>query len=692
MRIELVSTGTELLLGTTRNTHGTWVGQRLFKLGMRLERHVTVPDGEAVKEAIREGMERAGVLLVTGGLGPTSDDLTREALGEVLGVRMVENEAALGEIEDFFAQRGRRMAAGNRKQAMAPEGATVLPNPNGTAPGVFAPAELSGKRNCAVFLLPGPPGEMYPMFEAEVVPRLKELPGRRRTPEIVELKFVGIGESDFHEAIDAELGEVEGLEVGYCARLGEVDLRLIGSREATAAGREIAERAFGRELVSDDGSSLEATVVKLLRRQGKTMAIAESCTGGLIGHRLTNVPGASEVMGYGFVTYADKAKCALLGVREEDLAAHGAVSEPVARQMAEEALRVAEADVAVAVTGIAGPSGGSDEKPVGTVFLAVARKDGATEVVRQMHPRERESFKWIVSQAALNMVRVAQVSNLRESAGSFSRRQGEEGSAGKSGSSGRSSSNHCEAAGVKRDAEPGARRPEGTARRPGEWAKPVFRPFGDDEEVRKRRRRLPHWDLPGATQFVTFRLSDSIPREGLERWESERAEWLAMRGIDLQRKGEPAPVDELTPEHRREYMQRFGDWFLDELDRGHGECVLRDPANAEIVVEALRFFDGQRYDLGDFVIMPNHVHLLVVLRDDNRLAEVLHSWKRHAARQINARMGRAGQLWQTERFDHIVRSRQQLERLRDYIEYNPVKANLKEGEYLHERREWVCEG
>jgi nicotinamide-nucleotide amidase len=407
MRIELLTTGTELMLGTTQNTHGAWIGQRLFALGLRVDRQITVPDGPPVVESIRLGIEDGDVLIVTGGLGPTSDDLTREALSEVLGVEMIEDEGALRTMEEFFASRGRRMAEGNRKQAVALVGADILPNPNGTAPGLYVPPRMSGEHHCAVFLLPGPPREMYPMFDAEVVPRLEALAGIEEPPEMLELKFVGIGESDFHQEVDAQLEAIAGLEHGYCARLGEVDLRLIGSAEAVTEARTIVEDAFARQLVSSDGAILEEVVVRLLKEQGKSVATAESCTGGLVAARLTDVSGASEVFRYGFVTYANEAKRDLLGVNWEDLLEHGAVSEPVARQMAEGALRVGEAEVAVSVTGIAGPTGGTESKPVGTVFLGMAVKGEETKVLKQFHPWEREAFKRQVSQAALNLVRGA---------------------------------------------------------------------------------------------------------------------------------------------------------------------------------------------------------------------------------------------------------------------------------------------
>ncbi len=406
MQIELLTTGTELLLGTTQNTHGAWIGQRLLRVGLRVSRQITVPDGEAVGRAMRIGLEDGEALIVTGGLGPTSDDLTREALAEVLGLEMIEDEAAMRAIEEFFARRQRVMAEANRKQAQAPVGADILNNPNGTAPGLYLPPRLSGSFNCAVFLLPGPPRELYPMFEAEVVPRLKALSGIEKVPEFLELKFAGIGESDFHQGIDDMLEAIPGLEHGYCARPGEVDLRLMGSAASIREAGEIVRGIFGDELVSDDGANLEDVVVELLAKRGRTLAIAESCTGGLISSRITDVAGSSEVFRYGFVTYANEAKQELVGVSQDALRSYGAVSSPVARQMAEGALKAGEADIAVAVTGIAGPAGGSEEKPVGTVFLGLAERGRETQVYQQFHPWARAAFKRQVSQSALNLVRL----------------------------------------------------------------------------------------------------------------------------------------------------------------------------------------------------------------------------------------------------------------------------------------------
>jgi nicotinamide-nucleotide amidase len=405
VRIELLNTGTELLLGNTLNTHGAWCGRELFKLGLRVARQTTVPDGPAIRDALAEILPRADAVIVTGGLGPTSDDLTREITAEVLGLELRTDAAALRSLEEFFAIRNRPMAEANLKQALIPVGAEVLPNPNGTAPGCYLPPNLTGKFPCAIFLLPGPPRELYPMFQAEVTPRLRVLAGLASPPGVLELKFAGIGESDFHQGIDARLAAIPGLEFGYCAHIGEVDLRLIGEPAAIDQARAIAMGQFAPFLVSDDGSSLEQTVVRLLTERGLALATAESCTGGLIANRLTDVPGASAVFTHGFVTYANRAKIDLLGVSEQVLATHGAVSEPVARAMAEGALAASGSDLAVAVTGIAGPSGGSPEKPVGTAWIAVAQRQEPTTAFKVFQPRNRHDFKLGVSQSALDAIR-----------------------------------------------------------------------------------------------------------------------------------------------------------------------------------------------------------------------------------------------------------------------------------------------
>ncbi|NWK55439.1 competence/damage-inducible protein A [Verrucomicrobiaceae bacterium N1E253] len=410
MKIEIINTGSELLLGATLNTHGAWIGDALFRLGLRVQRQNTVPDGEAITCALQEAMSRSDAVIVTGGIGPTSDDLSREALAKVLDLPLVEDPEALRAIQAYFTRLDRDMAEDNNKQAFKPEGCTCLPNHNGTAPGVYSPPELSPKQNCSVFLLPGPPGEMHPMFENELIPRLLEqadsLSESWSQPSIQTLRFTGIGESDFHARLNRAFSQIPHLEIGYCARPGELDLRLIGNRNSIEEAADLARSAFPKQCFSKSGQSLEERVVELLGKQGKQLSTAESCTGGRIANRITDVPGASSVFTHGFVSYSNEAKQALLGVEQGLLDQFGAVSEPVALAMAQGAREKSSADIAVAVTGIAGPDGGSADKPVGTVWLAVSTSK-QNKAVHAYYPRGRENFKQLVSQKALDLVRLA---------------------------------------------------------------------------------------------------------------------------------------------------------------------------------------------------------------------------------------------------------------------------------------------
>jgi nicotinamide-nucleotide amidase len=405
VQIEIINTGSELLLGNVQNTHGAWLGRELFRLGLRVARQITIPDGLVIEQTLAESIRRSDVVIVTGGLGPTSDDITREATAAVLGCDLIEDEAAMRSLEAFFATRKKVMAPTNRKQAQIPVGADVLPNGNGTAPGIYVPPRLNPVRPCAIFLLPGPPRELYPMFFAEVEPRLRALAGVSADRGMLEMKFTGVGESDFHQAIDDRLAAVDGLEYGYCARISEVDLRLIGHSDVLEQGRMIAMQAFAPQLISEGGKSLEEVVLDILREKNLTLATAESCTGGLIASRLTDVPGSSEVFTQGWVTYSNRAKVDQLGVSEESLTRWGAVSEVVAVEMAEGALARSGSDVAVAITGIAGPGGGTAEKPVGTAWLALARKNHTTVAEKVFHLRDRNGFKKAASQSALDLIR-----------------------------------------------------------------------------------------------------------------------------------------------------------------------------------------------------------------------------------------------------------------------------------------------
>jgi len=415
MNVELINTGSELMLGRVLNTHQQWLCRRLTDLGYSVSRQVAVPDsGPAIQQAAREALARADLVITTGGLGPTSDDLTRECLARMLGRPLREDPALRARLKEFFEARHRAMPERTRVQALVPEGAVVLPNLHGTAPGLaleVAPNPFrSGGSSSWLILLPGPPRELRPLFSdavapflARVLPPAGQFVGRT-------LRTTGLGESVVEETIAGPLQALvqAGLELGYCARPGQVDVRL-AARGARAqervdeAGRIVAN-LLGPRLYAVGEEELEAVLVRLLTARNQTLALAESCTGGCIAHRVTNVPGASAVLLVGLVAYSNDAKRKFLGVRPETLAQHGAVSEPVAREMAEGARRETGADYALSVTGIAGPAGGTAAKPVGTVFVALAGPF-PTLVERRFNPYDRETFKEVTAQQALDLLR-----------------------------------------------------------------------------------------------------------------------------------------------------------------------------------------------------------------------------------------------------------------------------------------------
>lgn len=414
MTIEIINTGTELLLGRTLNTHQQWLCRQLADLGYVVARQVTVADTAlAIQQAVREALGRADLVITSGGLGPTTDDLTRELIAELLGRPLREDPAVLAELQAFFALRQRPMPERNRVQALVPEGARVLANPHGTAPGLAIEARPNPFRDGGaaswLVMLPGPSRELRPMFTGQVVPLLREQWPVREAFRCHTLRTTGVGESALQERIAGPLAPLAatGLEVGYCAKTGQVDVRLAargpGAADVVDQASAIVRGLLGDAIFTEAEEDLETVLVHLLTRRGQTLALAESCTGGAIAHRLTNVPGASAVLLAGLVTYSNAAKQRLLGVRPETLAVHGAVSAETAREMAEGARRVTEADFALAVTGIAGPSGGTPEKPVGTVFLALAGPS-PTAVMREFNPVDRETFKLATGQQALALL------------------------------------------------------------------------------------------------------------------------------------------------------------------------------------------------------------------------------------------------------------------------------------------------
>lgn len=445
MKVEVINTGTEILLGQITNTHLAFLAQELFPIGLRIERQVSVPDGDAIRDALVETFGRADIVLVTGGLGPTSDDLTRDIAAEVLGLELQQDAEVLRRIEARFARRGLQMTDNVRRQAQVPRGATVLHNAHGTAPGLYLPAQLGrksadprvalilGERGSArvsgdeaqqelhppaalqerqsphLFLLPGPPRELQPMFLELALPILRSLAPQVHGTMCRTYHVVGVGESAVEALVGKELEAITGMELGYCARPGAVDVRCIGTLETLNLAESIIFSRLGVQVVSEGSRSFEQVIVERLIERCETLAIAESCTGGYVAHRVTNVPGASKVLVEGFVTYQEETKTHELGVSAEVIQTHGAVSAEVAALMAEGARKAAEAvaktDYAIATTGFAGPDGGSESVPVGTVFVALASSSGPTQIERHTFPTDRETFKLLASQAALDLLR-----------------------------------------------------------------------------------------------------------------------------------------------------------------------------------------------------------------------------------------------------------------------------------------------
>jgi nicotinamide-nucleotide amidase len=415
VQIELINIGTELLLGRVLNTHQQWICAQLANLGFVVDRQVAIPDQAGViQSSVREALSRADLVIATGGLGPTSDDITRDLIADLLGKKLNLDVEVLNRIENFFAQRKRRIPESTKVQAMVPEGAQVLHNANGTAPGLAMKLETnpfsSRNKSALLVMLPGPPRELRPMFSGQVVPLLKEFFPQQTNFICRTFRTTGIGESFVEEKISAKLRPLaaEKIELGYCARVGEVDVRIVArgaeAENSVAEAEKIIRENLGPYIFGTDEDLLESTVVRLLAEQKKKLALAESCTGGFIANRVTNVPGASGIFVNGFVTYSNESKQRLLGVRAETLAQHGAVSEPTAREMADGARTRSQVDFAIAVTGIAGPGGGTEEKPVGTVFVALSTPR-ETVVQHHVFRYDRETFKFVVSQEALEMLR-----------------------------------------------------------------------------------------------------------------------------------------------------------------------------------------------------------------------------------------------------------------------------------------------
>ena len=403
------------MLGRVLNTHQQWLCRRLADLGYIVTRQVAVPDrGADIEQAVREALTRADLIITTGGLGPTSDDITRDLIAQLLGKKLLEDANVLAHIRSFFEIRKRPMPERTAVQALVPDGAEVLPNPHGTAPGLAMevspnPFREEGKRSWLV-MLPGPPRELRPMFNDAVEPLLRRVFPLEDAFVCRTFRTTGVGESIAQEKIGKQMEPLveSGLDLGYCARPGQVDIRVSARGKA---GEELVQQAeriiqtrLGSRIFGTDNEDLEGVIVRLLTERKQTLALAESCTGGCIAHRITNVSGASAVLLAGLVTYSNDAKKKFLGVHSETLEAHGAVSEPIAREMAQGARKQTGADYAISVTGIAGPGGGTPDKPVGTVFTGLAGAFG-TVVAQHLNPFDRETFKQVTSDQALEMLR-----------------------------------------------------------------------------------------------------------------------------------------------------------------------------------------------------------------------------------------------------------------------------------------------
>lgn len=409
MRVELINTGSELMLGYTVNSHPAWLARRLSSIGIRIARQITVADDRAeMRLSLAESIARSDVVILTGGLGPTADDFTRDVVAELLGRALVRDDAVAAAITDRFNRRNIPMPETVLVQALVPQGARVLANHNGTAPGLCI--EHDGK---LVILLPGPPRELYPMFDEFVMPLLQERHPAAKPLVCRVFKVAGLPESTVEERVAPAMADCADVELGYCARMGEVEVRIVTTTPSRADAAEKRIRAaLGNSIFGMDAERLEDVVVRHLAAAGRTIALAESCTGGLIAHRITNVSGSSAVFLAGYATYSNEAKVRDLGVNKLTLAQYGAVSEATAREMATGVRQRTGADFGIGVTGIAGPTGGTADKPVGLVFIALVTEH-QTVVRRHVLLFDRETFKFYVSQLALDMVRLTLTGQLQ---------------------------------------------------------------------------------------------------------------------------------------------------------------------------------------------------------------------------------------------------------------------------------------
>jgi nicotinamide-nucleotide amidase len=417
MSVEIVAIGSELVSGQRLDTNSQWLSRRLGDLGIAVGYHTTIGDDlEQNIAAFRLASTRADLVVTTGGLGPTQDDLTREALAAVAGVPLVEDSASLEAITALFARRGRVMTERNRVQALFPRGAEVLPNPIGTAPGIGLEVGRA-----LFYCLPGVPHEMTRMFDEQVVPRLRARGRAGRVLVHHTIHLFGKGESEIEaEALDLT-ARGHRPEVGITVHEATISFRVTGegadedeARAVIQPTLELIRRRFGDLVVGEQGEDVAHALVRELERTGTTLATAESCTGGLVAHWITTVAGVSRFYPGGVVSYTPTAKVELLGVPAELIASQGVVSGPVAEAMAAGARRRMHADLGLGVTGIAGPGGGTPEAPVGLVYIALADADGARSRRIDVGPEQpREVIQSRAAKHAMNWARL----HLREKSG-----------------------------------------------------------------------------------------------------------------------------------------------------------------------------------------------------------------------------------------------------------------------------------
>ncbi len=403
---EIIAIGSELLAPDRTDTNSLWLTDKLNRIGIDVKLKTIVGDDDArLEELIKDAVKRSRVVITTGGLGPTEDDITRKVVARALGRRLALDEGLLAEIRTRFQTFGMTMPERNSRQAMVIDGSEVLPNPNGTAPGLYLE-----QGECAVALLPGPPREMQPMFENHVQARLERLAGDLRFARRI-LRVAGMGESAVDEKIAPIYMQYENPQTTILFNSSEIEIHLRAHGRTEAEAEDLLdnlslklEKVLGNAVFSFRGETMEEVIGRRLTITGFTLSVAESCTGGLIAERLTNVPGSSTYFIEGVVTYSNESKTRLLGVDKKLIREHGAVSKEVARDMARGVRHRAKTDFGLAVAGIAGPGGGTEEKPVGLVYVALA-DDAHTEHKRLMLPGDRELIRWRASQAALDMLR-----------------------------------------------------------------------------------------------------------------------------------------------------------------------------------------------------------------------------------------------------------------------------------------------